>query len=97
MATYPCSSAEFGLKHLDFRYPTRNEVTNANDSRLRQLPGEPSIYEARDQPGVDDTGQRISHERMLQLLDRLVAPRKLELKVGAQVMLIKVPRYPTLI
>jgi ATP-dependent DNA helicase PIF1 len=72
------------------RYPTRNEVNSANSSQLRQLPGEGRTYEAQDLPGVDHKGQTISRVVMSSELDRLVAPRFLELKVGAQVMLIKV-------
>ncbi|KAF5356106.1 hypothetical protein D9756_004033 [Leucocoprinus leucothites] len=70
-------------------YPTRREVANANTWRLGRLPGEPRIYEAQDHKGVDHKGEQISHERMLDILDKLVAPKTLELKVGAQVMLIK--------
>lgn len=72
------------------RYPTRNEVGIANSSRLKQLPGEIMTYEAQDWPGVNYKGQPISRAVMYMELDRLVAPRILELKVGAQVMLIKV-------
>ncbi|KXN81110.1 ATP-dependent DNA helicase PIF1 [Leucoagaricus sp. SymC.cos] len=70
-------------------YPTRREVANANAWRLKQLPGSLQTYEAQDHKGVDHKNQPISYEQMLSLLDRLVAPKTLELKVGAQVMLVK--------
>ncbi|KXN81113.1 ATP-dependent DNA helicase PIF1 [Leucoagaricus sp. SymC.cos] len=71
-------------------YPTRREVASANTWRLKRLPGESRIYEARDHKGVDYSGQPITEERMLDILDKLVVPKTLELKTGAQVMLIKV-------
>lgn len=76
--------------NLEIRYPTRREVANANDWRLRQLSGEARTYEAQDWPGVDHKGRAISREMMLNELERLVAPKSLELRIGAQVMLIKV-------
>lgn len=72
------------------RYPTRREVTRANAWRLGQLPGQARIYDARDQRGADHRKESISHQQMLDILDKLVAPKRLELKVGAQVMLTKV-------
>jgi len=70
-------------------FPTRAEVDYANRTRLEQLPDKPHIYEARDIPGLDSNGKRVSIAHMERLLDRMVAPKILELKVGAQVMLIK--------
>lgn len=63
-----------------FRFPTRNEVDNSNQRRLRELPGEPQRYEAL------DSGDPAIREK---LLSNMMAPKSLELKKGAQVMLIK--------
>ena len=38
-----------------------------------------------DTPGVDDNGGRLSREQMTTLLDKLVAQKMIQLKVGAQV------------
>jgi len=72
------------------RFPTRKEVAYANTRRLGELPGRPQTYQAQDQAGVDHREAPISHEHMVDILDKLVVPNRLELKVGAQVMLIKV-------
>lgn len=72
------------------RYPIRNEVKSANESRLMQLRTEPHTFVALDIPGEDDDGRVPSRDVVARLLERLVAPQTLTLKVGAQVMLIKV-------
>ncbi|KAJ0108653.1 dna repair and recombination protein pif1 [Diaporthe amygdali] len=61
-------------------FPTRQEVENSNQRRLRELPGEVHRYEALDagDPNIRD-----------KLLGNMMAPKVLELKKGAQVMLIK--------
>ncbi|KAG8165835.1 hypothetical protein KVR01_004387 [Diaporthe batatas] len=61
-------------------FPTRQEVENSNQRRLRELSGEAHRYEALDSgdPNVRD-----------KLLGNMMAPKVLELKKGAQVMLIK--------
>lgn len=63
-----------------FRFPTRNEVENSNQRRLRDLQGELYRYDALDagDPQIRD-----------KLLSNMMAPKVLELKKGAQVMLIK--------
>ncbi|TFK36793.1 hypothetical protein BDQ12DRAFT_224622 [Crucibulum laeve] len=71
-------------------FPTRAEVENSNQSRLRQLPGLVYTYNANDHGGIDSRGQRISPQQTERLLERLIAPKAIHLKVGAQVMLIKV-------
>ncbi|KAF9458731.1 hypothetical protein BDZ94DRAFT_69221 [Collybia nuda] len=40
-------------------------------------------------PGFNSYGERVTQPQMEKLLERLVAPRSIELKVGAQVMLVK--------
>ena len=64
-------------------FPTRGEVDAANNNRMRQLHGSTVTYEARDGGSVADKEQR---DRMLA---NCMAPENLELKKGAQVMLIK--------
>ncbi|KHO00718.1 DNA helicase PIF1, ATP-dependent [Metarhizium album ARSEF 1941] len=61
-------------------YPTRAQVEGSNEKRLRDLPGEIHRYEAMDSgdPAVRD-----------KLLMNMMAPKAIELKIGAQVMLIK--------
>ncbi|KAL0931030.1 mitochondrial dna helicase [Colletotrichum truncatum] len=61
-------------------FPTRYEVENANQGRLRNLPGKTYRYDAA------DSGDPTIRDRLLQ---NMMAPKALELKVGAQVMLIK--------
>lgn len=61
-------------------YPTRAQVEGSNEKRLRELPGKSYRYDAMDSgdPAIRD-----------KLLSNMMAPKGLELKVGAQVMLIK--------
>ena len=71
-------------------FSRRAEVDRANQARLKQLPGEEASYRASDYPGYDSKGHPTSHQRMVQLLDQTRAVPLLTLRVGAQVMLIKV-------
>ncbi|KAI9059699.1 hypothetical protein FKP32DRAFT_1579524, partial [Trametes sanguinea] len=71
-------------------YPTRQEVQGANSYRLKQLPGFPRIYESMDSPGRDETGRPYPPARVERALKDVIVPEKLPLKVGAQVMLVKV-------
>ena len=64
-------------------FPTRQEVEAANSTRMRQLHGSTVTYEARDGGSIVDKAQRD------RLLGNCMAPEVLELKKGAQVMLIK--------
>ena len=63
-------------------FPLRNEVDYANKMKLGALKTESHIYESR------DTGAA-SEERRATILKNMVAQRVLEIKVDAQVMLIK--------
>ena len=60
----------------------RGEVDKANFSRLNALSGESRTYTAED--GGDE-----SPEQRDKLLENMMAPKQLVLKVGSQVMLIK--------
>ncbi|EPS39197.1 hypothetical protein H072_7026 [Dactylellina haptotyla CBS 200.50] len=64
-------------------FPTRKEVDNANNMQLRKLTTTSEIYTAQDESAVLDQQQRDK------LLANCMAPHVLELKVGAQVMLVK--------
>lgn len=61
-------------------YPTRAQVEGSNASRLRALPGKVQRFEALDSgdPQIRD-----------KLLANMMAPKSLDLKINAQVMLIK--------
>ncbi|PHH84384.1 hypothetical protein CDD83_2022 [Cordyceps sp. RAO-2017] len=61
-------------------YPTRAQVDGSNERRLRELPGQLHRYEAADsgEPAIRD-----------KLLGNMMAPKSLDLKINAQVMLIK--------
>ena len=64
-------------------FSTRSEVDGANYSRLRTLPGETMTYDA------SDGGVLENEDLRKKLLENFLAPKKLELKIGAQVMNIK--------
>lgn len=61
-------------------FPTRQEVERSNSTRLRALPGAIQKYASSDflKAGLSDN-----------LLENMMAPKSLDLKKGAQVMLIK--------
>ncbi|KIW00204.1 uncharacterized protein PV09_08244 [Verruconis gallopava] len=64
-------------------FPTRTEVDRANAQRMANLQGELHIYEARDGGSITDKAMRDK------LLQNCMAPEVIQLKKGAQVMLIK--------
>ena len=64
-------------------YPTRREVENANNVRLASLKGTTVLYKATEGGTLEDPNQR------RKILDNFLAPDELQLKVGAQVMMIK--------
>jgi ATP-dependent DNA helicase PIF1 len=64
-------------------FPTRNEVENANQTKMSQLVGEVKTFEARDGGSITDKTHRDK------LLSNCMAPEVIALKKGAQVMLIK--------
>lgn len=65
------------------RFPTRNEVENSNAFRMRDLHGKAHRFEAVDTGTITDVNFREK------LLANMMAPKVIELKKGAQVMLIK--------
>lgn len=64
-------------------YSTRSEVERANYSRLSRLPGKAHIFHAIDGGALED------RELREKLLQNFLAPKELQLKIGAQVMMIK--------
>lgn len=63
-------------------FPLRHDVENANRVRLNALKTESRAYDSRD-------SGRVTGERRERIFDSMVAQRVLEVKVDAQVMLIK--------
>ena len=68
---------------IQHRFPTRNEVENANNTRMRNLGGRAFEFIAEDGGSIADKAQRDK------LLANCMAPQSISLKKGAQVMLIK--------
>lgn len=62
-------------------YPTRKEVQAANEARLMTLASPEHTYKASDEPGLDDAGNPVSTERAKTILNRLVVPEEITLKV----------------
>ncbi len=56
-------------------------MESANSRRLAQIDASPHGFNAIDIAGWDDDGDRIFVEKMEKLLDRLVAPKSITLKV----------------
>ncbi|KAF8213487.1 hypothetical protein K438DRAFT_1096609 [Mycena galopus ATCC 62051] len=82
------------VKYTDGIQPTellsrRDEVERVNNKRMDQLPGGCETYEALDVPGRNSKDEPVTRDQMEKLLDRLVVPKSVKLKVGAQVMLVK--------
>ena len=63
-------------------FPLRNEVDDANKIRLNALKTRSHAYESRDTGAANE-------ERRTKIFQNMIAQRILEIKVGAQVMLIK--------
>ena len=68
---------------MAIRFPTRSEVDNANNTRMKYLDGDGMLFTAIDGGSIKDEVQRGK------LLSNCMAPPTLALKKGAQVMLIK--------
>ena len=71
-------------------FPRRAQVDEANTARMAALPGEELGFTATDFPFYNTYGKPITKEAASKMLDETLAPRTLTLRVGAQVMLIKV-------
>ena len=65
------------------RFPRREDVEKANNARMHALNAETHTYKSF------DGGPLLENEFGAKMLDNFMAPAKLTLKLGAQVMLIK--------
>src|ERR1700753_1890576 len=63
-------------------FPLRNEVDSANKAKLNGLKTRSEIYESRDSGAA-------TNERRTKIFENMLSQRTLEIKVDAQVMLIK--------
>lgn len=70
-------------------FPLRAEVESCNNTRLAALPGALQTYRAVDAVGWDIANQRLTASEAKPLLDGLIAPAEVSVKIGAQVMLIQ--------
>jgi hypothetical protein len=77
----PLASRCYPFDLASHRLSTRNEVEGANNARLNQLIGGSETYVAMEYAGLNSKGERISQEQMERLLDRLVVPKRIILKV----------------
>ncbi|GFZ43640.1 hypothetical protein JCM24511_01360 [Saitozyma sp. JCM 24511] len=72
-------------------FNTNAKVRNHNNARLAELPGPLHTFEAQDIPGRDSQGRGLSPGEATELLDRRTTwPQELNLRVGAQVMLLTI-------
>ena len=72
------------------RYPLKGQVEQYNFECLGKLEGEKVDYKAMDARGHDIYGHRLTSLQAEKLLEKLVCPKEVPLKVGAQVMLLRV-------
>lgn len=67
-------------------YALRSQVDNSNGGKLARLSGELVVFEAEDH--VHNARSQQHQQSLQSKLDSFMAPKKLQLKVGAQVMLL---------
>lgn len=79
-----------GVEIVDL-FPLRAQAAKVNNGRLEQLAGKPIKYVAKDTRGLYEDGSEIKHKEGKNPLDELNAERCVCLKLGARVMLTKVP------
>lgn len=72
------------------RFPLKSQVERHNLECLGKLEGEAVVYKAMDARGIDMYGDRLTVTQAEKLLEKLVCPKEVPLKVGAQVMLLRV-------
>lgn len=63
------------------RFPTKREVDRRNHACLSLIDSKPYDYYSVDVPGLDEFGQLPKGERLTALLDRMMSPSRLILKV----------------
>jgi hypothetical protein len=73
------------------RSPIRKEVDAMNEKELATCQGPTKVYFAEDWPGTTAAGEQLSRKETTKRLNEETRfPIKLDLRVGAQVMLIMV-------
>lgn len=80
--------ADDGIEPTEL-YPLKREVNKCNQERLARLESAEAEFEAMETRGSNIFGQPISAYAAEALLEQLTVPRKLKLKVGAQVVLLR--------
>jgi ATP-dependent DNA helicase PIF1 len=79
----------------DDRSPIRAEVDRLNDKELATCQGPTKVYFAQDLPGTTAAGVRLSRKETTKRLNGETRfPQKLDLRLGAQVLLIMVGLPP---
>lgn len=76
-----CSNKGIAKIQACFRFPLRREVESCNNNRLAALAGPDHTFNSVDSAGYDVNDRPISVESAHNLLDRLVAPSTITLKV----------------
>ena len=64
-----------------FSFPLREQVRKANETRLLRLTGISQTFVAMDVGGFDVNDRHINLDQAKKLLDRIIAPETIELKV----------------
>jgi ATP-dependent DNA helicase PIF1 len=68
------------------RFPLKSQVESCNKTHLDVLPGEILTYTAMESRGFNMYGERILVDAAGRLLERLVAPREISLKVSRDLL-----------
>lgn len=76
------------------RYPLKAQVERYNLECLSKLPGETVVFKAMDARGHDIYEDRLTINQAEKLLEKLVCPKEVPLRIGAQVMLLRVCFVP---
>ena len=77
----------------DDRIPNKTDVRNMNEAELQTCAGRTEVYLAEDMPGTTAAGVALGREEATKMLNEETRfPEKLDLRVGAQIMLIMVCR-----
>lgn len=71
------------------RFPLKSQVEFCNKTHLDALPGEIFPYTAMESRGFNMYGERISFDAAGRLLERLVAPREISLKVSCDLLSVQ--------
>lgn len=79
---FMCASIVFhSWSLIAISFPLRAEVEGHNNSRLNMLTGKIHVYRSMDSRGYNAKGEQLEKDMAQRLLERLVAPRSISLKV----------------